>query len=76
MMHSGRTRYTSFITLQIIEYRVLREMGRNGKNDDIMYKELLSFHPARTAGAVLRRLIKSLFEICYCVIEKICTKCW
>jgi hypothetical protein len=37
-----------------------------------MYKELRFFHPACTAGTILRRLIKSVFEICYCVIEKMC----
>jgi len=46
------------------------------KNDDIMYKELIYFHPACTAGVIFRRLIKSVFEIYYCLIEKMCAECW
>jgi hypothetical protein len=52
----------------------LREMGRNGKKDGIMYEDLFSFHPACTAVTILRRLIKSAFETCYCVLEKKCVQ--
>jgi hypothetical protein len=69
-MYTGLTRYTTFISLKIIEYRVLKGNGKNWNKDDIIYKELLSFHPACTAVTVLRSLIKSVFEICYCVIEE------
>jgi hypothetical protein len=58
------------MALKIIEYHVLKRNLKEWKKDDVVYKEPLPFHPTCTAVNILRKLIKSVFDICYCVIEK------